>query len=104
MSVATDAGSWRARHARRASRWSPCDHLGQLLYPPFWAVKKRNRLFRGHLDGVALMEQVEHDIAATGNSRLGALACRLERRLVSRGISLPVGIREAVVLRKPLVP
>ncbi len=80
------------------------DHLGQLLYPPFWAVKKRNRLFRGHLEGVALMEQVEHDIAATGNSRLGELACRLERRLVSRGISLPVGIREAVVLRKPLVP
>ena len=77
------------------------DHLGQLLYPPFWLVKKRNRLLRGGLDAEALQEQVQHDIDATSNSRLGELACSWERSLVRHGLSTGVGIRELVVVRKP---
>ncbi|HEY2042859.1 MAG TPA: class I SAM-dependent methyltransferase [Jatrophihabitans sp.] len=77
------------------------DHLGQLLYAPFWAVKKRNRLRRNDLADDALRAQVEKDIAGTTNSSLGALACRMERALVSRHIRLPVGIRELVVVQKP---
>jgi 2-polyprenyl-3-methyl-5-hydroxy-6-metoxy-1,4-benzoquinol methylase len=79
------------------------EHLGQLLYPPFWLVKKRNRMLRGRLQGDALRAQVEQDIAGTTNSRIGAMACDLERRLTRRGIRFPFGIRELVVLRKPAV-
>jgi SAM-dependent methyltransferase len=77
------------------------EHLGQLLYPPFWLVKKRNRMLRGRLQGDALRAQVEKDIAGTTSSRMGAMACDLERRLTRRGIRFPFGIRELVVLRKP---
>ena len=77
------------------------DHLGQLLYPPFWLVKKRNRVLRGGLKDDALAHQVEADIEATSNSRLGELACSWERSLVRRGFSAGVGIRELVVMRKP---
>ena len=77
------------------------DHLGQLLYPPFWLVKKRNRLLRGRLEGAALGRQVQQDIDATSNSRLGELACSWERSMVRRGIGTGVGIRELVVVRKP---
>jgi len=76
-------------------------HLGQLLYVPFWLVKKRNRMLRGRLRDDALRAQVERDIAATTNSRLGAVSCDIERRLTRRGIRFPFGIRELVVLRKP---
>jgi 2-polyprenyl-3-methyl-5-hydroxy-6-metoxy-1,4-benzoquinol methylase len=77
------------------------EHLGQLLYPPFWLVKKRNRMLRERLRGDALRAQVEQDIAGTTNSRLGAMACDVEKRLTRRGIRFPFGIRELVVLRKP---
>jgi SAM-dependent methyltransferase len=77
------------------------DHLGQLLYPPFWLVKKRNRLLRGGLETEALQRQVQRDIDATSNSRLGELACAWERSLVRHGFGAGVGIRELVVLRKP---
>ena len=77
------------------------DHLGQLLYPPFWLVKKRNRRTRDNLRGDALRAQVEKDIAGTSNSKLGAAACRVERALVRRRVRAPVGIRELVVVRKP---
>lgn len=77
------------------------DHLGQLLYPPFWLVKKRNRMLRQRLRGDALRAQVEQDIAGTSNSRLGAVACDVEKRLIRLGIRFPFGIRELVVLRKP---
>jgi SAM-dependent methyltransferase len=77
------------------------DHLGQLLYPAFWLVKKRNRMLRDKLRDDGLRVQVENDIAATVNSRIGAMACRLERRLTACGIRFPFGIRELVVVRKP---
>lgn len=56
-----------------------CDHLGQLLYPVFWAVKKRNRVLRDKLATEKLRLRVERDIANTTNSRIGALACQMER-------------------------
>jgi len=38
----------------------------------------------------------------TTNSRIGALACTLERQLTRRGVRVPTGIRELVVVRKPV--
>ena len=76
------------------------EHLGQLLSPAFWAVKKRNRLLRDGLTGAALQAQVARDISGTKDSALGAAVCRLERSLVRRGASLPFGIRELLVVRR----
>jgi len=67
-------------------------------------VKKRNRLTRGKLRGDDLRAQVERDITGTTNSRLGAMACAVEKRLTRLGIRFPFGIRELVVLRKPRAP
>lgn len=76
-------------------------HLGQLLYPPFWLVKKRNRLQRDKLRGDELRAQVERDIGATTDSRLGAMACDIEKWLDAKGVRFPFGIREMVVVRRP---
>lgn len=76
-------------------------HLGQLLYPAFWLVKKYNRRRYDSLRGDALRLRVEHDIAGTTNSKLGALASRIETWLTKRHISVPFGIRELVVVRQP---
>jgi SAM-dependent methyltransferase len=76
-------------------------HLGVLLFPAFWAVKKRNRLRFDHLRGAELEARVARDIANTQDSRLGAWACGLERTLLRRGIRLPFGIRGLTVLRRP---
>ena len=76
-------------------------YLGSLVYPAFWAAKKRNRLFRDQLSGEALQRQVASDIAHTQDSRLGRISTRLERALLARSIKLPFGIRELVLLRKP---
>ena len=77
-------------------------YLGALIYPAFWAVKKRNR--RAHRD--ASEEQtralVERDIARTTDSRLGALTARIERALLACGIVVPFGIRGLTVLRRPV--
>ncbi|HEY3960339.1 MAG TPA: class I SAM-dependent methyltransferase [Solirubrobacteraceae bacterium] len=79
-------------------------HLGSLLYPPFWLVKQRNRRRFSQLDGEALRRRVAGDIAGTGHSRAGALACRLEERLLRAGLRLPFGIRGLTVLRRPVAP
>jgi ubiquinone/menaquinone biosynthesis C-methylase UbiE len=76
-------------------------YLGSFLYPAFWLVKQRNRRRFGHLDGATLQARVERDIAHTRSSRAGAAACRLEEWLVDRGVRLPFGIRELIVLRAP---
>jgi SAM-dependent methyltransferase len=78
-------------------------HLGSLLYPPFWLVKQRNRRRFAQLDGEALRRRVAGDIASTGHSRAGALACRLEERMLRIGLSLPFGIRGLTLLRRPVV-
>jgi hypothetical protein len=43
---------------------------------------------------------VERNIASTQGSRLGALAGRIEERLLRAGVSLPFGIRELTVLER----
>jgi ubiquinone/menaquinone biosynthesis C-methylase UbiE len=73
-------------------------HLGAPLYPAFWAVKQRNRRRYEHLRGEALEAKVRADIRRTSDSALGRLACRVEERLLARGIKLPFGIRGLTVL------
>jgi SAM-dependent methyltransferase len=75
-------------------------HLGALLYPPFWLAKQRNRRRYDQLAGEALARRVAADIAHTKDSRIGALACRLERRLLEAGVHLPFGIRGLTVMRR----
>jgi SAM-dependent methyltransferase len=76
-------------------------HLGSLLYPAFWLVKKRNRIRYDHLRGEDLEERVAADIERTRDSRVGHIACRAERVLLGRGMRLPFGIRSLVVVRRP---
>lgn len=76
-------------------------HLGALLYPAFWAVKQRNRQRHEHLRGRALEARVREDMERTGESALGRLACRVEERLLARGVRLPFGIRGLTVLARP---
>jgi SAM-dependent methyltransferase len=90
-----------AGKARRAGLEVALDtHLGSLPYPLFWLVKQRNRRRHVHLEGEALAARVAADIAATKDSRLGTLACRLEELLLHAGVHLPFGIRGLTVLRR----
>lgn len=75
-------------------------HLGALIYPAFWAVKKNNR--RKHQAPTPAERQalVERDIDRTTDSRLGALTTRVERALQARRLPLPFGIRSVTFLRK----
>jgi SAM-dependent methyltransferase len=79
-------------------------HLGSVLYPAFWLVKKMHRARFGHLQGQALQDRVAADIAGTRDSRVGHLSCRLEEAMLARGISLPFGIRGLTLLRRPVAP
>jgi SAM-dependent methyltransferase len=79
-------------------------HLGSVLYPAFWAVKKNNRRRHDHLRGEELERRVAEDIESTQDSALGARACRLERGLLRRGVRLPFGIRGITVMRRPPEP
>jgi ubiquinone/menaquinone biosynthesis C-methylase UbiE len=71
-------------------------YVGSLVYPGFWAVKKLHQLRPPAHD----KEMVERNIASTQASRLGALAGRIEERLLVAGVSLPFGIRELTVLER----
>ncbi|MGE0067175.1 MAG: class I SAM-dependent methyltransferase [Solirubrobacterales bacterium] len=77
-------------------------YLGSLIFPVFWAVKKRNRRRFGDLRGADLEQRVARDIANTQDSSLGAWSCRLERWLLRRSLRIPFGIRGLTVLRRPL--
>ena len=76
-------------------------HIGTLIYPAFWAVKKRNRLKHKAPTPAERQELVERDIDRTTSSRLGALTTRIERSLLARRVSFPFGIRSLTFLRKP---
>jgi SAM-dependent methyltransferase len=76
-------------------------HIGALIYPAFWAVKKRNRVTRKAPTAAERQALVERDIDRTTTSRLGALTTRVERTLLARGVSFPFGIRSLTFLRKP---
>ncbi len=75
-------------------------YLGSIVYPAFWAVKKKNRLLRDHLVGEALHSQVSADIAGTKDSALGRLSTGLEQWLIAKSVKLRFGVRELVVLRR----
>jgi SAM-dependent methyltransferase len=74
--------------------------LASLLYPPFWLVKRRNRILHGELRGDALAARVSADIAKTHSSRLGELLWKLEARAQKSGLTLPFGIRSLVIARR----
>jgi SAM-dependent methyltransferase len=77
-------------------------HLGALLYPAFWAIKRRNRLVHRDIDVRVAAARVQRDVRRTSASRLGPAACRLERRLVLLGIRFPFGIRQLLVAERAL--
>jgi hypothetical protein len=93
----------RGELARRARGFEVVHdtHIGALVYPAFWAVKKNNR--RQHPDPTPAERQalVERDIARTQGSRIGTLTTLVERALVRRRIPLPVGVRGLTILSKP---
>ncbi len=72
-------------------------HLGFVLYPAFWLVKQRNRRRFGQLHGDALDRRVQADIANTRNSRVGHVACSLERGMLACGLAPRFGIRGLTV-------
>jgi len=76
-------------------------YVGSLIYPAFWAVKKRNRRRFGALTDAEVIDRVKTDIDTTTSSRLGYAACALERRLVRAGAGLPFGIRSLVSAQRP---
>lgn len=75
--------------------------LGSFIYPAFWLVKKRNRMLRDGLSGQDLRRQVQEDMNATKDSRLGHLTTRLEAALVAHSVRLPLGVRQLTLLRRP---
>jgi SAM-dependent methyltransferase len=75
-------------------------HLGTIVFPAFWLVKKHNRLRYAHLDGDALAARVAADIARTKDSALGHLLCRVEASMLAHHLALPFGIRGLTVLRR----
>jgi SAM-dependent methyltransferase len=94
-------GELAAKGARAGFEVVRDAHIGSLIYPAFWAVKRRNR--RRHPDPPPDERRrlVERDISRTTGSRPGALSARAERALLRRGVRLPFGIRGLVVLRRP---
>ncbi len=76
-------------------------HLGALIFPAFWVVKKVNRRRHPHPTDEQRRALVQRDISRTSNSAVGALTTRVERALTMRRIPLPFGIRSYTILRKP---
>ncbi len=92
-----------AEKARRVGLSVEADiHLGSVVFPAFWALKKRNRIRFDHLAGPELEARVRRDYSDTKESPLFDAACRVERGLVQRGMHLPFGIRGLTVVRKTL--
>lgn len=92
-----------AAKARRVGFLVESDlHLGSVVFPAFWALKKRNRLRFDHLTGSELEDRVRRDYGSTKESAVFSAACGLERWLLRRGARLPFGIRGLTVARRPL--
>ncbi len=77
-------------------------HLGSVVFPAFWAVKKRNRLRFDGLRGDALADRVQRDYETTQVSGVFGVACALEGKLLDARIRLPFGIRGLTVVRRPV--
>jgi ubiquinone/menaquinone biosynthesis C-methylase UbiE len=94
-----------ARKATRAGLAVEVDlHLGFVVYPAFWMVKKRNRRRFNHLEGVELEQKVRRDLGGTDESFLFGTACRVERSLLAHHAKVPFGIRGLTVVRRPTAP
>ena len=76
-------------------------HIGSVIYPAFFAVKKLHRRRHPNPSPDEQRQLVEQDIRSTNDSKLGALTTKVERALFSRRVSLPFGIRSYAVLRRP---
>jgi len=74
-------------------------HIGFLVFPAFWAAKKRDRL-RGPRADAEEGWIVMREMRATRDSRILGALTRLELA-ASRRLSYPWGIRAVAVLRKP---
>jgi SAM-dependent methyltransferase len=77
-------------------RVDKASHLGFFVYPGFWAVKKKNRLFAPKEGGAAV---VAKEIKSSSSPLLSTLM-NLELKLGEK-MSFPVGIRCLVTARKP---
>lgn len=76
------------------------DFLGFIPYPPFWVVKKLNRLrfgLRGE-KSPGIEELVREQIKVTAKSKILKFAFSVEQALAQK-VSFPVGIRCTVVAR-----
>ena len=71
-------------------------HLGFVLFPPFAAVKIRNKLFPKKEKNIIVREQA----GKTSNSGLIRLAMAIEEKYFS-GLTLPFGIRAIAVAKRP---
>jgi SAM-dependent methyltransferase len=63
-------------------------HLGSVVYPAFWLLKKRK-------------DRVRSDYGQTKESPLFTAACTVERWMLQHNVRLPFGIRGLTVVRKP---
>ena len=75
--------------------------LGSFIFPPFWLMKKRNRLLHDGIDDDEARALVARSIDRTMGSRLGAASCALERTMLRHRLGLPFGIRGFTALRRP---
>ena len=75
-------------------------HLGCLVYPAFWLVKRRGRRALG-LPTSEKKALVTRQIRRTSDSAFLGAALRVEETL-GRFVSFPFGIRCVAVLRKPI--
>jgi ubiquinone/menaquinone biosynthesis C-methylase UbiE len=75
-------------------------HIGSLVYPAFWFVKKRNRRQARGLSPEAEAALVQSQIRQSGESRIVSALMKTELQL-GKVINFPIGIRCVVVLRKP---
>lgn len=74
-------------------------HVGFLIYPAFWYVKKRNQRLTS-LSDKEKFDKVSSQINQTHKSKLLKLIFKIEA-LMSKFIRFPFGIRVIAVLQKP---
>ncbi len=80
-------------------RVEKASHLGFFVYPGFWAVKKKNRMFAKDAKEETAAQVVATDIKKSASPLLSSLM-KLELSLGEK-MSFPVGIRCVLTCRKP---
>jgi hypothetical protein len=76
-----------------------CSHLGFLVFPAFWLVKKRNRRLANH-DGRELQNAVKKNISETKSNPILRSLIKAELAL-GKIYCYPVGIRCVMTCLKP---